>query len=282
MIRKIRPWGALIFKKWFIINIIIVIISQFIIRKMWPSTRTMDLMHPLLDPNAGDIDMSPTKKSSPSNSEISGMVHAKLGNIRGKKKNERTNEIRVITREELAWLMRQRDLSALEELGGVEGIAALIQQTLLSELTDGSPDESEHRRSDFDDRAKRSMSAGSLLSTGMTLPPRAAELRRERFGTNRVRQRAGPHAGLPHLLLEALQEDTSVLILALAAISVALGVVECQPAYFDPDPGLGHVGGDSCPPRPLWAGSGPIDLPMVRDYPAAPGGGGGGGDDGRR
>jgi hypothetical protein len=248
---------------------------------MWPtspglrpnSRQALDLKHPLLDPNAGDISLSP-RKSSPSNSEKSA---GRAPTSKAMRKADRSNEVRVISREELAEMMRNRDPGALEELGGVEGIASSIQRTLSLELADlGLTDDSDFKRNEFDDRMKRALSASNPLSMGLNLQPRSAELRRERFGANRVTQKAGQHAGIFPLFIEALQDDTSVLILAFAIVSVVLGMVECQPSYFDPDPGLGNINGDSCPPRPLWAGNLPIDLPLAHGDPDSGGGGGGG------
>jgi hypothetical protein len=133
-------------------------------------------------------------------------------------------------------------------------------------------DDADAKRDDFEDRGKRAISANVTLTSGLHFPPASFELRRERFGVNRVLQQAGQQSRLMDFLLDSLQDDTSVLILAFATISVALGAVECQPAYFDPDPGLGNIGGDSCPLRPIWAGNAPIDLPMARDDQLPPDG----------
>jgi hypothetical protein len=202
-----------------------------------------------------------------------------LDSKKKQKKSDRSNEIRVVSRDELSELTRHRDLNALKEFGGVEGIAASIVKTLsLESISDADRvGDGEFKRDDFEDRIKRALAlSGVSLHAGLSFSQRTNDLRRQLFGSNHVRQHPGQHSGLLDLLLEALQEDTSILILAFAAISVALGMVECQPAYFDPDPGMGNIGGDSCPLRPLWAGSAPIDLPMARDYPFTPGGGDGG------
>jgi hypothetical protein len=253
---------------------------------MWPSSplrpnarTSLDLQHPLLDPTAGDIGLEPRSSTAASVTEQVTGNRRSQESKRKQKKADRSKEIRVVSCSELSELSRHRDLNALKEFGGVEGIAASIVKTLsLESISDADrAGDGEFKRDDLEDRVKRALSlSGVSLHAGLNFNQSTNDLRRQLFGSNRVRQHGGQHSGLLDLLLEALQEDTSILILSFAAISVALGMVECQPAYFDPDPGMGNIGGDSCPLRPLWAGNAPIDLPMARDYPFTPGGGGGG------
>jgi hypothetical protein len=238
----------------------------------------LDLQHPLLDPTAGDISLEPRASTGASVTEQVADNFRSQESKKKLKKSDRSKEIRVVSCDELSQLSRHRDLNALKDFGGVEGIAASIVKTLsLESIPDADRvGDGEFKRDDFEDRVKRALSlSGVSLHAGLSFSQTTNDLRRQLFGSNRVRQHTGQHSGLLDLLLEALQEDTSILILSFAAISVALGMVECQPAYFDPDPGMGNIGGDSCPLRPLWAGSTPIDLPMARDYPFTPGGGGG-------